>query len=153
MMRGISQNGAGVVRPGGTPQDAIRLQEGEGTVVKIGSGFLAPLRRPGVTTERGVDEILWMEVEGKGERFQEEPVGGYPTSTGGRGEAAYLAKGMGTLPQKVQDIWLRERIDDAQDLRVFYTSSRRNLARRGSQRQVAEWQQGVGETRQETLSQ
>ena len=119
MMRGISQNGAGVVRPGGTPRDAICLQEGEGTAVKIGSGILAPMSR----TERGVDEILWMEVEGKGERFQEEPVGGYPTATGGRGEAAYLAKCMGTLPQKVQDIWLRGRIEDARDLRGFDISA------------------------------
>ena len=120
----VSQNGTGVILPGGGPDDVIPLTKGEPTSVPIGSGFLAPLRKVGGETKRDVGEVLWVRTARQPEPgVGPEPAGAALPTKETRERPRTWPKSWASLPQTVQDVWMREGIEDAQDLKSFYTST------------------------------
>ena len=120
-----SLNGAGVIPPGGGLSDAIEMVKDAPTPVKLNSGILIPMRLPRSDRAREEKEILWLD---------EAPRDRAPLRGGERQPAPSLPlkkhlerpttwpKVWATLHEGAQQVWVDEGIEDAMDLRGFYTS-------------------------------
>ena len=118
--RDTSQNGTGMVPPGGDVDDALPMPRGEWVKFPWGGGLLVPLRQPTTTMmARVAREIIWVTATvnpmAGGDPRPELPE--HTLELPKTWPVAWRA-----LPRAVQEAWLREGITDAQDLRGFYTS-------------------------------
>ena len=83
-----------------------------------GSGLVVPMTQPGNPAEKA--EILWVELD------QPEPTKRprlAPPKVEVPQRPATWPKAWATLPPQVQRIWIREGIEDAQDLASAYTTA------------------------------
>ena len=133
IVKDVSLNGTGLLRPDQEPHDAVALPSGTEMIVPTGSGLLVPMRRPGMTKPelQDMETVIWIQAptpsrpgEG-GQRGQELPRRERPPT---------WPTSWATLPPDVQDVWQDEGIEDVSDLQTFYTSGRElrgHLGKRG----------------------
>ena len=133
IVKDVSLNGTGLLRPDQEPHDAVALPSGTEMIVPTGSGLLVPMRRPGTTKPelQDMETVIWIQAptpsrpgEG-GQRGQELPRRERPPT---------WPTSWATLPPDVQDVWQDEGIEDVSDLQTFYTSGRElreHLGKRG----------------------
>ncbi len=116
-----SQNGTGVIPRGGSPGDAVPVDKGVPTPLRLGSGLLIPMKLVGGEQARGENEVVWIEETRRA------------TQRTGSTTADLLARAQpqrpptwprawAALDPDVQSLWVEEGIEDAQDLSAFYTS-------------------------------
>jgi hypothetical protein len=126
LVKDTSSNGTGLIDKGRSARTAIALPRGEWRPVQPGQGLLIPLWEPGVVMMGWKDTTIWLEKAGKSMDVVEmEPV---------RTEVAKLPikdpilvpptwpKAWARLPLAVQEVWIKEGIEDNADLLGVYTS-------------------------------
>ena len=64
IVRDVSQNGTGLLRPGQRPHEALALPGDTEMVVPWGSGLVVPMRRPGAsrTELQAMEKVIWLET-------------------------------------------------------------------------------------------
>ena len=64
IVRDVSQNGTGLLRPGQRPNEAVTLPGDTEMVVPWGSGLVVPMRRPsaGRPELQAMEKIIWLET-------------------------------------------------------------------------------------------
>ena len=111
-----SQNGTGVIPKGGAPADAVPLEKGTPMQVRLGDGILIPMKRLDAGRAREDSEILWLEAPPEVKKMEETRVKNLPICNPQPRPASW-PKTWASLQMEVQDLWAREGIEDAQDLR------------------------------------
>ena len=122
IVRDVSQNGTGLLRPGQRPHEALALPGDTEMVVPWGSGLVVPMRRPGAgrtELQAMMEKVIWLET----------PTSHHPDEERRRGREHITRMRFLTwpsswtsLPEDVQDVWQDEGIEDVSDLQTFYTS-------------------------------
>ena len=64
IVKDVSQNGTGLLRPDQRPDDAVPLPGGTEMIVPWGSGLVVPMRRPGAGKPelQAMETIIWLET-------------------------------------------------------------------------------------------
>ena len=121
IVKDVSQNGTGLLRPSQRPHEALALPGDTEMVVPWGSGLIVPMRRPGAGRAElwAMEKVLWLET----------PTSHHPDEERRRGREHLTQKRPLTwpsswtpLPEDVQDVRQNGGIQDVSDLQTFYTS-------------------------------
>ena len=123
IVKDVSQNGTGLLRPGQRPHEAVALQGDTEMVVPWGSGLVVPMRRPGTGKPelQTMEKVIWLETpalrrpDAEHQRGQRHPTRSRPST---------WPRSWTTLPEDVQDVWQDEGIEDTSGLQTFYMSAR-----------------------------
>ena len=64
IVKDVSLNGTGLLRPDQEPHDAVALPGATEVIVPTGSGLLVPMRRPGTTKPelQDMETVIWIET-------------------------------------------------------------------------------------------
>ena len=64
IVRDVSQNGTGLLRPGQQPHEAVALSADTEMVIPWGSGLVVPMRRRGAdrTEPQTMEKVIWLET-------------------------------------------------------------------------------------------
>ena len=119
-----SQNGVGVVPPGGRADEAATLQKGITTSVPLDAGLLIPMRLPGGSASMRDAAVLWilrpadLPIATQVDREMQPP---RPLLRQPPRPPTWPSKWM-SLANSIQDLWEKEGICTPMDLDASYTS-------------------------------
>ena len=124
MATDVSQNGTGVLHHGQPEGEAAPMPRGLPILLTDGSGLIIPMRASSGDRAENAPQILWLRHMHQSPGASQEAAPTCPPAPATRPSS--WPKSWASLPEHIQQTWIAEGIENASDLRSFYTS-RENL--------------------------